>query len=70
MSLDPALPAMRHLNSANAMVLCRVADLYIAVGSPIDAIGENYLFWVHMFQHILLMYVCPHADHGHPRMAD
>ena len=26
---------------------------YIAVGSPIDAIGENYLFWVHMFQHIL-----------------
>ena len=32
---------------------------YIAVGSPIDAIGENYLFWVHMFQHILLMYVCP-----------
>ncbi len=31
---------------------------YIAVGSPIDAIGENYLFSAHMFQHNLLMYTC------------
>lgn len=43
-------------------IICFYSGLvmfYIAVGSPIDALGENYLFCVHMFQHILLMYVCP-----------
>lgn len=29
---------------------------YIAVGSPLDAIGENYLFSAHMLQHMVLMY--------------
>lgn len=33
-----------------------VVVFYIAVGSPIDALGENYLFSAHMFQHNLLMY--------------
>lgn len=32
-------------------------SFYVAVGSPIDAAGENYLFSAHMVQHILLMYV-------------
>lgn len=31
--------------------------LYIAVGSPIDQIGEQFLFSVHMVQHMLLVYV-------------
>lgn len=33
--------------------------LYLAVGTPIDTIGERYLFSVHMFQHNLLMYPVP-----------
>ncbi|MGA1204544.1 MAG: cytochrome c oxidase assembly protein [Opitutales bacterium] len=30
---------------------------YVAVGSPIDAMGEGFLFSAHMVQHNLLMYV-------------
>lgn len=29
---------------------------YLTVGSPLDQIGERYLFWVHMVQHLLLVY--------------
>jgi len=29
---------------------------YVTVGSPLDQIGERYLFWVHMGQHLLLVY--------------
>lgn len=32
---------------------------YLAVGSPLDAIGENFLFSAHMVQHNILMYVVP-----------
>lgn len=32
---------------------------YLAVGSPLDQIGEDYLFSVHMIQHLILMYVTP-----------
>ncbi len=30
---------------------------YIAVGSPLDQIGESFLFSAHMLQHMLLIYV-------------
>jgi putative membrane protein len=43
-------------------IICFYAGMvviYLAVGSPIDQIGETYLFSVHMFQHLLLMYVAP-----------
>lgn len=33
-----------------------LALIYIAIASPIDRIGEQYLFSVHMFQHNLFMY--------------
>ncbi|MGE3728431.1 MAG: cytochrome c oxidase assembly protein [Candidatus Sericytochromatia bacterium] len=33
-----------------------LALIYIAIASPIDSIGEKYLFSVHMFQHNLFMY--------------
>ncbi len=33
--------------------------LVVAVLSPIDAIGEQYLFWVHMIQHSILIYIFP-----------
>lgn len=32
--------------------------LYIAAASPIDRIGEEYLFSMHMVQHNLFMYMC------------
>ncbi len=32
---------------------------YLAVGSPLDPLGENFLFSAHMIQHNILMYVCP-----------
>lgn len=34
-----------------------VVIFYIAVGSPLDAMGESFLFSAHMVQHNLLMYV-------------
>lgn len=36
-----------------------LAVAYLAIGTPIDSIGERYLFSVHMFQHNLLMYPVP-----------
>ncbi len=33
--------------------------VYLAVGSPLDQIGEQFLFSAHMVQHILLIYVSP-----------
>ncbi|MSS99103.1 MAG: hypothetical protein CK541_03735 [Opitutia bacterium] len=30
---------------------------YVAVGSPLDQMGEAFLFWAHMLQHMLLIYV-------------
>ncbi|WOO39470.1 cytochrome c oxidase assembly protein [Rubellicoccus peritrichatus] len=32
---------------------------YLTVGSPLDQIGEDFLFSAHMIQHMLLVYVCP-----------
>lgn len=32
---------------------------YLAVGSPLDALGESLLFAAHMVQHMLLIYVVP-----------
>jgi len=32
---------------------------YLAVGSPLDQFGEDYLFSVHMIQHLLIVYVTP-----------
>ena len=36
-----------------------LAIIYLAVGSPIDQIGEQFLFSVHMVQHMLLIYFSP-----------
>lgn len=33
--------------------------LYLAVGSPLDQLGEDFLFSAHMVQHMLLIYVAP-----------
>ena len=34
-----------------------VLAAYLAVGSPLDQVGEAYLFSAHMLQHMLLIYV-------------
>lgn len=36
-----------------------LAVVYLAVGSPLDSIGESFLFTAHMLQHMLLIYVAP-----------
>lgn len=36
-----------------------VALFYLTVGSPLDALGEGFLFSAHMLQHNLLMYAVP-----------
>ncbi len=32
---------------------------YLAVGSPLDQFGEDYLFFLHMVQHLIIVYVTP-----------
>ena len=36
-----------------------MVSFYLAVGSPLDPLGENFLFFAHMIQHNILMYVSP-----------
>jgi putative membrane protein len=36
-----------------------IISFYLAVGSPLDPLGENFLFFAHMIQHNILMYVSP-----------
>ena len=36
-----------------------LVSFYLAVGSPLDPLGENFLFFAHMIQHNILMYVSP-----------
>jgi putative membrane protein len=36
-----------------------LALTYLAVGSPLDQIGEQFLFCAHMIQHMLLIYLTP-----------
>lgn len=33
--------------------------VYLAVGSPLDQLGEQFLFAAHMIQHMLLIYLAP-----------
>ena len=36
-----------------------LVTFYLAVGSPLNALGEDFLFSAHMLQHNLLMYLSP-----------
>jgi putative membrane protein len=36
-----------------------IAVMFVALESPIDALGDNYLFSVHMAQHLLLILIVP-----------
>ena len=39
--------------------LLGTAVIFVALVSPLDAIGDDYLFTAHMIQHALLMFVAP-----------
>lgn len=39
--------------------LCGVAVLFLALASPLDLLGDRYLFSAHMLQHMLLVLVVP-----------
>lgn len=40
-----------------AFYLGGVAFFYLGAGTSIDEIGESYLFWMHMVQHMIFMYL-------------
>lgn len=59
-------PLRRHIAPATpfnrgqaVLFFAGIVIVYLAVGSPIDQLGEDYLFSMHMFQHILLIYCAP-----------
>ncbi len=42
-----------------AAFLLALAIAYLTVGSPLDQLGEDFLFCAHMVQHMLLVYAIP-----------
>ena len=44
---------------ASILFYIGLITVYIAVGSPLDAIAELFLFSAHMTQHMLLIYLAP-----------
>jgi putative membrane protein len=40
-------------------VVLGIVVLFVALESPIDALGDNYLFCLHMAQHLLLILIVP-----------
>jgi putative membrane protein len=59
-------PGRRHLPGAGpvhgrqvAAFLGALATLYLAVGTPLDVLSDEYLYSAHMVEHMLLTYVLP-----------
>ena len=50
----PPFPVREAWYFYSALVL-----FYLAVGSPLDQVGERFLFSAHMFQHLVIMYPAP-----------
>lgn len=50
-------PEAPYPKRALAWFIGAVVSFYLAVGSPLDAAGENFLFSAHMVQHNILMYM-------------
>lgn len=50
-------PVAAYPRASLGWFLAGVVSFYVAVGSPLDAMGEGFLFSAHMVQHNLLMYV-------------
>ena len=54
---DRIEPAAPYPKAELGWFIAAALSFYIAVGSPIDAMGENFLFSAHMVQHNILMYL-------------
>jgi len=56
---DRIAPKRAFPKARAAMFFAGLATAYLAVGSPLDALGEQFLFSAHMVQHMLLIYAAP-----------
>ena len=54
-----AFPKLENTTKYSLWFASRLITFYLAVGSPLDPLGENFLFSAHMIQHNILMYICP-----------
>ncbi len=52
-------PNLPYSHSHTLWFSAGIVTFYLAVGSPLDAMGENFLFFAHMIQHNILMYLSP-----------
>ena len=52
-------PGLVHSTKNSLWFSAGLITFYLAVGSPLDPLGENFLFSAHMIQHNILMYICP-----------
>ena len=53
-------PKGTHYPGARAVAFYTgLVSVYLTVGSPLDQLGEDFLFSAHMVQHMLLIYVAP-----------
>jgi len=56
----PRISGAKRIGRSQAILYCSgVGVIYLAAGSPVHDLAENYLFSVHMTQHMLLSLVAP-----------
>ena len=72
--IDPSIPigcglllaawlvAHRSDLSRGFFFVAGVAVMFVALTSPIDTLGDNYLFSTHMLQHMILILIVPPLD--------
>lgn len=56
---DDVSPWLKHQGSRTVVFATGIAVALIALQSPIDRAGDEYLFAMHMLQHLLLMMLAP-----------
>jgi cytochrome c oxidase assembly factor CtaG len=59
LSLGYLVIARFHLTRQALLYQAGVLVLFLALESPVDVLGEDYLFSAHMFQHLLLILIIP-----------
>lgn len=52
-------PNQRYPIASSVAFYLGLVVVYLAVGSPLDQVGEQFLFAAHMVQHMLLIYLAP-----------
>lgn len=56
---DDVSPWLRNARTRPVLFACGILVAFIALQSPIDEAGDEYLFAMHMLQHLLLMMLAP-----------